>query len=323
MEKILVTGAGGFIGYNLCNNLAQDGFEIIGVDLHYPDEDKRPYIFQKKMGDFRNTNQMNNWLFGVDAVIHLASAHLQINLDSSEYWDVNVNSLRPFLEEAHKMGVKRFIHVSTVGVYGKLNCLPAHEITPCNPQSIYGETKLEGEAEVTKFYNETGFPIVILRPAWVYGPYCPRTLKIYKSIKKKQFAMIGSGSNMRHPIFIEDLAEAVKISILNDSALGEIFIIAGEKAITTKELIQSFCKIYGMPYPKIRIPFWLGKILARGVEAVFELMRKEPPFSSRSLEFFDTDNAFDITKAKNTLGFSPRFSFEEGLKKTKGWLVSR
>ncbi|NIV14933.1 MAG: NAD-dependent epimerase/dehydratase family protein, partial [Aliifodinibius sp.] len=66
-----------------------------------------------------------------------------------------------------------------VGVYGNLENWPANEESECLPQSIYGETKLAGEREVKKFSEETGFPVVIIRPAWVYGPGCPRTLKIY------------------------------------------------------------------------------------------------------------------------------------------------
>jgi nucleoside-diphosphate-sugar epimerase len=325
MEKILVTGAGGFIGYNLCNYLADQGHSVIGVDLHYPEgvvKDPRNG-FQPNESDFRNWGRMREWLSGVDAVIHLASVHLQINTAETEYWDINVHSLRPLLDLAMESGVQRFVHVSSVGVYGNLKRLPANEETHCEPQSIYGETKLAGEMEVRKFSEELGFPVVIIRPAWVYGPYCPRTLKIYRALSKGRFIMIGKGENIRHPIYISDMLEAFQLAMESDSAVGELFIIAGQRSITTNDLVNGFCDVLNVPNPKIRIPHVLGATMAWGVESLFSLAKIEPPISRRSLEFFDTNNAFDISKARKLLGFEPKFSFEDGLRESREWLMKQ
>jgi nucleoside-diphosphate-sugar epimerase len=265
---------------------------------------------------------MKEWLFGVDVVFHLASAHLQISLDEQEYWDINVHSLRPLLDLAMQSGVQRFVHVSSVGAYGDLKRWPASEDTPCEPQSTYGETKLAGETEVRKFSEETGFSVVIIRPAWVYGPYCPRTLKIYKTLRKRRFIMIGDGENLRHPIYIADMLEAFRLAMEADPAVGELFIIAGQRPITTNELVEGFCKVLSVPKPKIRIPHVLGAAMAWGVESVFSLAKIEPPISRRSLEFFDTNNAFDISKARKLLGFEPKFSFEDGIRESREWLMS-
>jgi len=322
MKKILVTGAGGFIGFNLCNHLAKEGYRVIGVDLHYPEEVSREHHpgFQAQVGDFRNHSLMKGWLSGVDTVFHLASVHLQISRDQSAYWNINVHSLRTLLDIAAQSEVRRFVHVSSVGVYGNLRQLPANEETTCKPQSIYGVTKLAGEAEVRKFSKETGFPVVIIRPAWVYGPYCPRTLKIYKALQKGRFIMIGNGKNLRHPLYISDMVEAFQLVMEANTAVGESFIIAGKEAITTNELVENFSKVMEFSPPKIRIPHWLGTAMAWGIEWVFSLVRIEPPLSRRTLEFFDTNNAFDITKAKRLLGFEPKFSFEEGLRDSVDWL---
>jgi len=164
MKNILVTGAGGFIGYNLCNYLATQGHTVVGIDLHYPEEvsGKHHGAFQPVVSDFRNWKVLKKHLSGVDLIFHLASAHLQISLDHDEYWNINVHSLRPFLNMALESGVQRFVHVSSVGVYGDLTQLPANEETDCHPQSIYGETKLAGEAEVRNFNQEPGFPSLII-----------------------------------------------------------------------------------------------------------------------------------------------------------------
>ncbi len=322
MKNILVTGAGGFIGYHLSNDLVDRGYNVTGIDLHYPKPvgDRLPR-FQPKVGDFRNQKLMSELLEGVDVVFHLASAHLQISLDESEYWDVNVHSLPSLLELAQSKGVKRFVHVSSVGVYGNLTTIPADEETACHPLSTYGETKLAGEQKVKEFALANDFPVVIIRPAWVYGPGCPRTQKIYRALSKGRFLMIGKGENLRHPIYIKDMVDAFCLAMEKDEAVGELFIVGGEHAITTNELIDGFSQALDIPKPKLKIPYELGVILASTLETVFKLLKKEPPMSRRTLEFFQSNNAFDISKAKSKLGFEPHYSFVDGLSQSRKWLI--
>ena len=249
---------------------------------------------------------MEKWLAGVDYVVHLASAHLQINLDNPTYWDINVNCLKSFLSLVQKAGVKRFVHVSSVGVYGKLHELPANEETDCRPQSIYGETKLAGEKEVLAYSRTFGLPVVIIRPAWVYGAYCPRTVKLYRMLTKGRFVMIGDGKNLRHPIYIADMIEAIKLGMGNDDAVGETFLIAGDKAVTTQELISDFCSAMGLRYPKIRLPHWMGCLIANLAEKTFGIIGKEPPHFEKipgifrheqCVRYYESKRSFEIRTA--------------------------
>jgi nucleoside-diphosphate-sugar epimerase len=323
MAKILVTGAGGFIGFNLAHYFAAQGREVIGVDVRFP-ERRSSYQngrFQEVVGDFRDWDSMKVMLEGVKVVFHLAAAHLQISMDKKEYWDINVNSLWPLLELASQKGVQRFVHVSSVGVYGKLNQLPANEDSRCNPQSIYGKTKLAGEAEVLKFHNETGFQIVVLRPAWVYGPHCPRTLKLCKALDKGKFFKIGRCENFRHPIYITDMIDACIQAMVSESAVGKTFIIAGQKAVTTKELVNGFCDVLNFNKPRLQIPYWSGFVLASIIERIAKILNKEPPISRRTLEFFNTNNAFDTKKADEILDFRAQFAFEAGIEDCKPWIL--
>jgi dihydroflavonol-4-reductase len=325
VKKILVTGAGGFIGCHLGNYLGDQGFEVVGLDLHFPANGagEGSPRFLAVTGDFRELGKMDELLRGVDVVFHLASAHLQVSLRESEYRDINVHSLPDLLEAARSNGVQRFVHCSSVGVFGNLSQWPAGEESPCRPQSIYGETKLAGENEVRKFYERTGFPVVIIRPAWVYGPGCPRTRKLYNALAKRRFFMIGKGENMRHPIFISDMTAAFSLAMKSEEAIGELFIIAGPMAITTREMVDAFCRVFKLPKPHIQLPYSVGLALARQAETISGWLKKEPMFSRRSLEFFDTNNAFDITKARNLLGFEPEVNFDAGLKASERWLINR
>jgi nucleoside-diphosphate-sugar epimerase len=311
-RKILITGAGGFIGYQLSNFLAKHGHQVIGVDLQYPQNSGAP-LFNAQTNDLRDWPKMKKLLAGIDVVMHLASAHLKTDLKASEYWDINVYSIPKLLEIAHASGVGRFIHVSSAGVYGNLTNWPADEKTACRPQSIYGDTKLAGENEVKKFSEKTGFPAIIIRPTWVYGATCPRLRKLYTTLRQRTFIMIGSGKNLRHPIYISDLLEAFDLVMENAEAVGDLFIIGGERELTTREIIKQMCNVFQLEEPLVKIPNTIGKLIAAGVETAFRCLKMDPPISRRALEFFDTNNAFDISRAKQVLGFKPQFSFEAGL----------
>jgi dihydroflavonol-4-reductase len=324
-KRILVTGAGGFMGHNLANRLSMEGHQVIGVDVHFAVRplDGNPIQFEAVIEDFRSTSKMKRHVQNVDYVFHLASAHLKQSMATSEYWDINVHSLPPFLELIQSSGVKRFVHTSSVGLYGNLSTWPADENSPCHPQSIYGETKLAGEKIVNSYCHENRFPFIILRPAWVYGPGCPRTAKIYRTLKKKHFVMIGSGDNKRHPVYIKDMSNAFLKALESDTALGETIIIGGPEVITTSELISTFSRELSLPGPVLKIPYPVGKMLATGMETIFEVLKKEPPISNRSLEFFDTNNAFSIQKSKDKLQFTPQFTLADGLRDAADWFSSQ
>jgi nucleoside-diphosphate-sugar epimerase len=322
VARCVVTGAGGFIGYRLANALAADGFEVVGVDRHFPKPSGAlgDVAFTSVIGDFRDSSVMRRVLTGANVVFHLAAAHLQQAVPESEYWDVNVHSLPMLLEVCQEAGVTRFVHTSSVGVYGDVGSAPATEVTSPCPQSIYGETKLAGENAVLAFGRQHPLKVVVLRPAWVYGPGCPRTAKLVRALRERRFLMIGKGQNLRHPIYIEDMIEAFRLAATQQEAIGRVLLIAGERAVTTQELIDAVCRVFAVPAPSLRLPLVLGKSLAVCAESLWHFLGREAPFSRRTLEFFTTNNAFDTSNAKAILGFKARYSLSSGLAATKAWI---
>ncbi len=323
MTNILVTGAGGFIGRNLCVALAGEGYRVTGVDPLMPADVEVFPSFTALKGDIRDRALMARLLVGTETVFNLAAAHLSVSLPEKEYEEVNVTALSALVDLAREGGVKRFVHVSSVGVYGSPGVIPADETTPCVPVSVYGRTKLAGEKRVLA--NGKGGPmgVVVIRPAWVYGPHCPRTLKIARRLHKKTFPLIGRGENLRHPLYIGDLISALKLASEKPEALGRCFVIAGERAVTTRELLETFSNVLGVPGVRVKIPYWMGCAFARGIEGLYAFTKKEPPVSRRSMEFFGVDNAFDISLARDLLGFRPQYTLEQGLLATRGWLRDR
>lgn len=316
--RVLVTGGGGFVGSHLVDSQLAHGNIVRTVDLNL---DRLAHIgdnlnFEGIVGDITHKTTQRKLVEGVDVVYHLASAHLDVSQTDDHYHQVNVEATGNLLEAAYEAGVKRFVHCSTNGVLGEIKNPPADETTLCHPTNIYEKTKLEGERLALKFGGEKGFPVVVIRPAWVYGPRCPRTEKLIRTIGKGRFIMFGTGNTWRHPVYISDAVRGLELAAQAESAAGQVYFIAGEYPVTIGELVSRIGKRLDVTSPRLRLPILLGKVAGYSAELAFKPLGKQPPVSRRSVDFFLKDNAYDISKAKRELGFQPQVDLETGLEQT-------
>jgi nucleoside-diphosphate-sugar epimerase len=323
MAKVLITGGGGFIGRHLVESQLNRGNQVRTVDLRtgsLADLAGRPGL-EVVAGDLTDPACARQLVAEVDTVYHLASAHLDTSLPDSHYRRVNVDGAVGLLEAAVNAGVGRYVHCSSVGVIGDTRGLPADETTECQPTNIYERTKHEGEQAVIRRAGELGFPIVVARPAWVYGPGCPRTAKLIRGIGKGRFPIFGDGQTLRHPIYVSDAVDALeRCADAGETAGGEIYIIAGTQWLTVEELLRVVASAVGVPAPSRHLPVWVGKAGGYGMEVAFAPLGKPPPFSRRSVDFFLKDNAYDTSKAERELGFKARVDLRSGLKMSLDWL---
>jgi len=320
--RVLITGAGGFIGRHLVTHQLNRGHHVMAVDLHT--EALQPYHNHPRLriiqGDFRDQELLDSHLSGQDVCFHLASAHLETTVDSDYYWTVNVEGTRNFLERCHQAGVGHFVHCSSVGVYGDVKNPPADEDSSCQPDIPYERSKLAGEQAVVAFAREHNYPLTVIRPAWVYGPGCRRTAKLFRTIAKGRFFFVGNGRTLRHPIYVDDMVAAFEKAALNPGAPGETYIIAGPRAVTLRELADEIAATQGVAPPRLRLPkapVWLGCL---ALETVFGLVKREAPFTRRSMKFFTGNTSFSTRKAAEQLGFEARTDLREGLRLTYEWL---
>jgi nucleoside-diphosphate-sugar epimerase len=320
--NVLITGAGGFIGSHLVDSQLEKGVDVLAVDLdvlRLKQVESHPHL-QIVRGDITDENLVRKLVEGVDVVYHLASAHLDVRLSAQRYRQVNVEATLSLLNAARQAGVKRFVHCSSVGVMGDIETPPADETTACRPVNVYGQTKLEGEQAAVEFAHQNILPeIVIVRPAWVYGPRCLRTAKLMRMISKGRFIFFGSGENLRHPVYISDAVEGLERCASAEQVRGEVFIIAGDAPVTVKEMVRIMSEQMRVKMPKIHLPLFLGLWAGYFFEVAFQLIGKQPLFSRRSLEFFLEHNAYDIHKAQQLLGYQPKIDLKTGMQKTILW----
>jgi nucleoside-diphosphate-sugar epimerase len=114
-------------------------------------------------------------------------------------------------------------------------------------------------------------------------------------------------------MYIKDMLTAFHKALNSDKALGATMIIGGDEIITTRQLVDTFAKAMQFPRPKLSLPYPVAKLMAITAESLFAVIGKEPPVSRRTLEFFDTDNGFDISRSKSLLDFTPAYTFQQGM----------
>lgn len=315
-RNVLVTGAGGFIGRHLVVDQLARGRRVHGIDLQTGGLAATGGDLVSQEVDVRATEQLRPHLAACDTVFHLAAAHLDVLKDADYFHEVNVRATERLVRAAADEGVRRFVHCSTVGVYGSLASLPADEETPPAPDIAYEASKLDGERAVREAAPGTGVDVVVIRPSWVYGPGCPRTLKLIRTVARKRFFFVGDGANLRHPIYISDLLEAFELAATRHTGHAETIIAAGPEALSVRQLVNLMTEELGIAHTPPRVPFGLMRAAVFGLEQVARLTGREPPFSRRSLKFFTDSSAFRTDKARRLLAFSPRVDTRQGLRLT-------
>ena len=327
--KVLVTGANGYTGSLFCRYLAERGWPTRA--MYYP-PDGAPDFSHPNLelvpGDLLDRDSIRRSLEGVEIVQNIAALYRPTNVPQAAYRAVNVDGVRNMVEEAAKAGVKRFVQCSTVGVHGTVEDPPGNEDSPIRPDDYYQQTKYEGEVLSLERGRELGLPVAVVRPAAIYGPHERRFLKLARAIKNRQFIMFGSGETTYHFVHIDDLSDGFVLAQENDAAIGQVFIIADDHAITLNETVRAIAEALNVPPPRLRLPYPLLYAASAVVEFACKPFAISAPLHRRRAAWFNSTRAFDIGKARRVLGYQPKIPPEQGLKEMvrsyaeAGWLRS-
>ncbi len=321
--KALVTGATGFTGTALCERLVRDGWEVSAFVRASSRTERLEHLGVRCIEvDITDASSVQESFPEIDVVFHIAAAYRAEHADRAEFMRVNVDATGHILEAARDRGVKRFVHCSTVGVQGEIEDPPASEDYRFSPGDHYQESKLAGE-QLALDYLERGLDVVVIRPVGIYGPGDTRFLKLLRPVARGRFLMIGSGKSLYHMTYIDDLVEGFMLAATNDNAIGEVFTIGGESYTTLNELVDCVAEAVGVKRRRLHVPLkpvlWASFVCDR----VCRSIGISPPLYPRRVEFFMLDRAFSIDKAREILGYRPKVSLEEGLRRTAEWYRSK
>jgi dihydroflavonol-4-reductase len=329
---IAVTGAAGFTGGALVRRLLSDGFPVrallrpgqqvmpaTGGGPHEPRADQgRLEITRGDLGDEAALAQLAE---GAEIVIHVAAMFRKEGL-REHFFEINHRGTERMLAAAQAAGARRFVHCSTIGVYGHVSDGPANEQSPFRPRDAYQESKLKAEDACRKVMASGDMEVTIIRPCSIYGPGDLRMLKLFRMLLRRRFFMIGNGEANFHPVYIDDLVSAFIAAARRPEAVGEDFIIGGPRYLPLREYVRLAAAAVGAPQPRWRVPYSLMEAAAEACERVCKPLGIEPPLHRRRLSFFKHNRAFCVDKARRLLGYEPNVDIEQGFGATVRWYRS-
>jgi nucleoside-diphosphate-sugar epimerase len=223
------------------------------------------------------------------------------------------------IDAAHAGGARRVVHCSTVGVHGDVEHPPANEDAPLKPGDVYQATKLEGERIAREAAARTGIELVIVRPTGIYGPGDRRLLKLFRGVARRRFVVLGDGRIFYHLTYIDDLVAGFRLCGTVRAAAGHTYILAGGEVTTLNELVELIAREAGVAPPTLHLPVWPFWTAGAVCEALCAPLGIEPPLYRRRVDFFTKSRAFDITRARQELGYVPAVGLREGIRRTLDW----
>ncbi|MGH0030936.1 MAG: NAD-dependent epimerase/dehydratase family protein [Myxococcota bacterium] len=310
-ERVLVTGAAGFIGSTLVDRLLADGREVVGLDCFDPFYDRElkeanlaeargSDRFGLVEGDIRDPDAVARaFAGGVDGVVHLAAlAGVRPSLERpAAYADVNVTGTSVILAEAAGRGAPRVVFASSSSVYGEREQGPFRETDPVErPVSPYAATKRAAELVAHTFHHAHGLPVVCARIFTAFGPRQRPDLAVRKfaerMLKGEPVPIFGDGSSLRDFTFVDDLVDGLTRAL--DSDLGfEILNLGAGRTVSVLDVVKTL-------------------EAELGVSAEIDW---QPPQTG------DVPRTWaDVSAARQALGYSPAVSFEEGVRRFVAWL---
>lgn len=319
--RILVTGGTGFTGKALVRRLLNEGHQVVAMDNKegLKTQELREWGAEVVIGSVTDRALVQQCMKGVEVVHHLAAAFREMNVPNSYYDDVNVGGTRNVLEAAWDAKVSKFIYCSTCGVHGNVDNPPGSEDSPIKPADYYQRTKYEAEPLVLEYFKK-GMNAVILRPAAIYGPGDPeRFYMIFKRVESGRFLMFGTGKTLYHPLYIDNLVDALLLAMQPGKGNGQAYLIADEDYVQIEDLVKRAAKALGVSVSIPHFPVWPVIVVGHVVEKLCKPFRISPPIFPRRVDWYRQNRAFTIAKAKRDLGYNPTVGLDEGLKRTAEW----
>jgi nucleoside-diphosphate-sugar epimerase len=318
--RVLVTGATGFTGGHLARALRARGHDVTAM-VRNPQAagDLASAGIALRAADLAQPETLPSAVAGIDVVYNIAALYRQAGLPESIYHQVNGTAVGQLVEAAARAGVRRVVHCSTVGVHGDVEHPPANEDAPLGPGDVYQIAKVEGERLAREAAGRTGIELVIARPSGIYGPGDRRLLKLFRGVARRRFVILGDGRIFYHLTYIDDLVEGFRLCGEVAAAAGRTYILAGAEVPTLNELTTMIAAEAHVPPPRLRLPAWPFWIAGAACEALCAPFGIEPPIYRRRVDFFTKSRAFDITRARQELGYAPQVGLREGIHRTLEW----
>jgi nucleoside-diphosphate-sugar epimerase len=320
-DRILVTGANGFVGSALCRRLHSSGFLVRGAVRDRAKLPQQGDLESKDcewvvLHDQSPEDETRDALQEVSAVVHLA-ARVHVMADDAadplrEFRRVNCDWTEQLARAAALQGARRFVYLSSIKVNGERSIHPFTEQDPPNPHDPYGISKWEAEQGLARVSSQTGLEIVVVRSPLVYGPGVGgNVLQLLHIIRRGIPLPLASVHNRRSLIYLGNLVDALACCVKDVRAAGETYLVSDGEDLSTPELIRQLAKALELPARLWPVPLsmlrWIGSVA--GMQAIID----------RLLGSLQVDSS----KIRKGLDWSPPYSVGQGFAETAAWYSDR
>jgi len=313
--KVLVTGGAGFIGSNLVRELYNGKYDITIFDLSTSHPFLEGLDIKRIKGDVRNFNSVMEAVKGQDYVYHLASCNLGALSEKERIFGVNIEGTENVMKACLKSNVKKVVHVSSGSVLGfsrdNKKILAENDCFDFKDQ-LYAESKIYGERVVQKFAAQ-GLNVTIIVPAYVLGAgeVNPTRAGAFKSIAVNRIKFTYPGGT--GTVAVEDIVSGL-ILAMEKGRKGERYNICNEN-VTLFEMYNMICDILKVPRIRFRLPRFTYVPMYL-FALILEKTMKKTPIATETIRWTFNFRYYDSAKARKELGWKPKVSLKESLKRT-------
>lgn len=300
--KVLVTGGNGFIGKRVCYRLTADRVDVIGAVRHPKAcEWEAPSPSLDRIADWRPLLRDRTVVVHTAGRAHLLEDRAERPLDA--FRAVNTAGTLRLAQQAVKMGVRRFVFLSSIGVNGTQGTKPFTELDTPHPGEPYAVSKQEAEQGLMELSKETGIEVVIIRPPLVYGPNAPGNFgKLANAVRRGIPLPLGAVTqNRRTLVGLDNLVDLIVTCAYHPAAANQAFLAGDDEDLSTADLLRRMAKAFGVSPRLLPVPVPVLKAMARAAG------------KSGMVERLCGSLQVDITKAREVLGWKPPLTVDEGL----------
>ena len=319
LRPILVTGANGFLGKAIIEELVSQGLPTRGTDIG---KEFGRLNVQYRKADITRQEKLFDVISGAGTVIHAAGlAHLSLRRKSleSQFRQVNVVGTGNLVNAAVKAGVEHFVLASSVSVYGPYTEGFYDEDATCKPVGPYAKSKYDGELRAIKIANKNKIPLTILRFATLYGEGDPgNTKRLIKAINQGRFFWIGDGSNRKSLLHKCDAARACRLVATSPASGMRVFNVSGAPC-TMLEIVEILRVALGKSTFPVKIPANMALALSKFVSF---FRGGESKSLYVTIQKWLAEDVYDTKRFKKELGFMPKISITEGLRREVMWYLA-
>jgi nucleoside-diphosphate-sugar epimerase len=320
-----LTGATGLLGSHIAEQLVERGERVRA--LVRPTSDAR---FLKALGvelvdgDLSEPAGLPRFVEGADVVYHCA-AKVGDWGSKREFREQIIEATGNLLAASRAAGVSRFLHVSSIIVYGhpKERTELFTEEEPLGQHLwLWGDFYCQAKIRAEELVRNSGIPWSIIRPSWTYGPRDRTSLpRVFKALAARRAVIVGTGDNKLNIIYAGDVADGAIRAATSPAGLNQAYNLASAGEITQREFIDFLTTELGVPPIRRRVPFWLAFYGGFLAEILCRLicLRRPPHFTRYVVNLIGRSTRFSTEKARTQLGWEPRVAIQEGVRRTLDW----